>query len=195
MKCSRVQDKIFLYQERALPPREAEVIRRHIRSCVCCSAVASELAELERITAYALATTAFAPPALNSRVMSAIAAPPTPPVYFRFPLPLGLRLRRLAAVALTLIVAAGAYALVHWFAFRGINDQLETPPAPSGCNSVPSMHALPRVNGRIVDPNSAAFRAMGGPPAGIMANGHTRKHGPNCRCWETTRPSPATSGK
>jgi hypothetical protein len=187
MKCSKVQNKLLLYQERALPMTESEAIKRHIRSCVCCSAVASELAELERIGGFALATSVTAPSSLDSRVMAAIRAPSPPPVVYRFPLPLSLRLRRLALAALVLIIATGVYALLHWSAFRGVNERIETPPAPTSCNAVPSMHALPRINGRIVDPAHPALRAITGPPPGMAANGHMRKHGPNCRCWEAPK--------
>jgi len=194
MSCNRIQDKLMLFQARELPDRDSDQIRRHLRSCACCSAVASELRELERIAGYAVSTSVAAPPGLDARVMTAIRQP-TPAGFRRMSrLPLPWRLRRLAIAALMLFFLTGAFAVGHWIAYREVNDRMELWPAPVRCdveNMVPSMYALPKKNGRIVAPGSPEFLAISNGPTGMAANGHMRKHGKSCRCWEGKPTSPS----
>ena len=187
----------MLFQARELPERESAQIRRHLRYCACCSAVASELRELERIAGYAMSTSVAAPACLDMRVMAAVTGKAPAAVRFRPLIPLPWRLRRLAFAALALFLLAGAYAMVHWVNLRDVNDRLEAYPPPVRCNTdtmVPSIHALPHVNGRIVLPSEAGRSSTGTPPTGMAAVGHMRKHGKNCRCWEGRSSSTGKSG-
>ncbi len=196
MSCNRIQDKLMLFQARELPERDSDQIRRHLRSCACCSAVASELRELERIAGYAVSTSVAAPPGLDARIMTAIRKP-TPAGFQRMArLPLPWRLRRLAIAALTLFFLTGAFAVGHWIAYREVNDRMEQWPAPVRCeheNMIPSVHALPKVNGRIVAPGSPEYLAIVRGSREMAANGHMRKHGKACRCWEGKAPMPSAT--
>src|SRR5437879_998654 len=118
MSCRRIQEKLMLYQERELPERESREIRRHLMQCACCSAVAREMTELERVSGYALGTTLTAPASLDTRVMTAIRNGARPALRPRFELPLNARLRRLAVAAAMLILVAAGFAMGHWLAHR-----------------------------------------------------------------------------
>src|SRR2546423_15079518 len=97
MRCSRVQDKLMLFQESELPTGEANAIRQHLRKCACCSAVAAEMRELERIAGYAMSTAIAAPACLDAKVMTAVReSPPISGIRYRPELPLPSRLRRIA---------------------------------------------------------------------------------------------------
>ena len=132
MKCSRVQDKLLLFQASELPAAESEQIRQHLRACVCCNAVATEVRELERVASYAVATTVTAPPGLDTRVMRAIRSAPAPSVWKK---PLFLpRFSRAVYVALALLLLTSGFALGMWVANRGDQEAAWSfrPPPPCG---------------------------------------------------------------
>src|SRR5687768_8387175 len=125
MRCSRIQDKLMLYQARELPERELDQIRVHLRGCPCCRAVASEMRELERIAGYAMSTTVSAPSSLDARVMTAIREPATSGARNASPAVLPWRVRRLALIGLALFIMTAAFSLGHWYANRNASNDLE----------------------------------------------------------------------
>ena len=143
MRCSRVQDRLMLFQNSELAGRETDDIRRHLRSCACCSAVAAEMRELERIAGYAMSTSAVAPAGLHSRVMTAICpeVSRSPAAPARRPALVPLRLRRIVYAALALFLLAGGFALGHWVANR--QDSAGFVPA-----SIPEFCPTPLMKGK-----------------------------------------------
>src|SRR5687767_10052468 len=133
MRCSRIQDKLMLYQAHELPARELEQIRSHLRSCACCRAVASEMRELERIAGYAMSTGVCAPPSLDARVMTAIREPATTAIRFAPGAVLPWRVRRLALIGLALLIMTSAFSLGHWYANRDADQRLEAWQNPRQC--------------------------------------------------------------
>lgn len=131
MKCSRIQDKLLLFQASELSAAESEQIRQHLRKCVCCNAVASEIRELERVAGYAVATTVTAPLNLNSRVMCAIRAD-MPPSIWRRPVTIP-RFSRPVYVALAIFLLTSGFALGMWTANNPTFESFQPLPPPAPC--------------------------------------------------------------
>lgn len=133
MKCSRIQDKLLLFQASELPAAESEQVRQHLRGCVCCRAVAAEVRELERVASYALATPASAPANLDARVMAAICVQPKPSIWRR---PITIpRFSRTVYAALALLLITTGFALGMWAANSVGSDTGGDIPPPAPCVS------------------------------------------------------------
>src|SRR5262249_2598676 len=110
MRCAWVQERLLLYLDGELPPREAAGLVRHLERCAACTAQAESLAERQAPGDTSLATAIEAPAALDARVMEAVRGLPAPRRPWGAPLQRGW-LPRLAWVpAAVCLLMVGFYA-------------------------------------------------------------------------------------